>query len=226
MVRGDSRPRPSSWPIVLGWVAITFGVLGGLAQFFKAFQAWGMSMMPDNVYEEMLSAVEEAGDAEQLEMTRAVMEQQAEILQQMKDLAPVMGLVAIVLMLIAILLFVGGLLLCLRKRVAARVLQVWAVLKMLVGTVGAWFGLKLMAGMFGNYGEIFNSTMTSSGASSGAGVPEMSSIMSTFSSVLFVLNLLWICALPVFVLIWFRRDATREDMEGPGWTPPTEEKIR
>lgn len=171
--------RPSAWPGVIGTIAI---VLGSLATFGALSQVaaplimdWVTSIMPA----EQRSQVEAMGKygTEQI----------------------VLGLLGIA---IAILLIVGGAKLLRRRRSAATILRIWAVLKVLNSTAGSVVGLLLQL-------EQFRALPQQGQAPAG-----MMDLMRSFAFVMLGISLLWLWAFPAFLLAWFARRKVRDEMKG------------
>jgi hypothetical protein len=108
---------------------------------------------------------------------------------------------------IGILLLTGGILLLRRRKVASPVLQIWAVLKIIVG------GLVFFrsAALFRMQLEITLSSPAFGGSNEAGGY-------TTFISVVYwsfhIFGLLWTAALPLFMLIWLNRGKAKQDMAG------------
>ena len=106
---------------------------------------------------------------------------------------------------IGILLLTGGILLLRRRKVASPVLQIWAVLKIVVG------GLVFFrsAALFRMQLEITLSSRAFGGGNEFGGYPTFISIVY-WSFLIF--GLLWTAALPLFMLIWLNREKAKQDM--------------
>ncbi len=207
--------RPNKWPVIWGVVAIVFGVFGALSQSVKVIQTSFMMAMP--MSEIYANSTPKTGDPKQDKMMEEMMQGQAEMMKSIQDASPMLITVSSILALIAILLFVGGILLCMRKRIASPFLQTWAVLKIIVGGVGIWIGYKMTGSMMGGYGQMMNS-ITSSAGPGASGVTDFGRVMGIFANVMFFLSFAWLLALPVFFLVWFNREIVKEDMKnGIGW---------
>ncbi|NOX99374.1 MAG: hypothetical protein GXP30_06545 [Verrucomicrobia bacterium] len=114
------------------------------------------------------------------------------------------------------LLFFGGLFLTLRKRSASMMLNLWAVLKVVLGLVSAYFGYQMQQEQIPLMLKAQKETMESAGAAAAAGAEDMmgmiSSITEIASTVGMVLGLLWLMVLPAVMLIWFIRPKIRREM--------------
>ncbi len=103
---------------------------------------------------------------------------------------------------IAALLLAGGIGLVRRRGGAIGLLKAWAVIKILWVIVGTFLGLHASP-------ELMEGVQKQMGSSP---APGMEAIM--WASVVFgiVAGILWVCALPVFVLIWFGRRKIRNEV--------------
>lgn len=97
---------------------------------------------------------------------------------------------------LACMLTAGGIGLLLRRRWAAGLLVWWAWLKIILSAASLLVTVPFML-----------NAMDQTGA--GSPVPMMPIMMASL-----VLGLLWAWALPVFIIIWFRRSATRGEVAG------------
>jgi len=107
-------------------------------------------------------------------------------------------------MLLSVGLFVGGVHLVRRKAAGLRILAVWSVLKII-----AAFG-------FGAINYFVQREMTAAVLASTQATGLSDELVGLFAMLSYIFGVLWMSALPVFLLIWFRRLAIAEETKG--WT--------
>lgn len=161
----------SSWPVVLGTIAVVLATLSVLAILIAV-----VTPMLTSNYGEMFG--EDFAD-------------------QMRGLTLVGAVVSAC---VAVLLLAGGISLLRRRRRSIATIKIWAALKIIVTFVGTMYGLTHQP----DYAAM--NTQTPGGPPVG--------LMQTFSTVGAVLGILWGCALPVFMLLWFRRSRIKEETAG------------
>lgn len=98
-------------------------------------------------------------------------------------------------MLIALVLLVTGIDLLRRRRRGIKLGRVWAVLKMIFGVAGALVGLAMQQEQL----QEISQQMSQQNA------PISGSVLAVLGAVGVVFGILWTCAFPVFLLIWFSR---------------------
>lgn len=177
--------KGKTWPKTLGIITIIFGSLGFLGALT------GPLFIPITK-NSMQPFVEQGADADAVE-------------QYMADLTSLSWTGAGIGTLLGSLLLVGGILLVRRKRTASALLQAWAVLKILGGGYIQFRNLALQKTQM--------SIMFSGKEFAGEGAEIAGSITSVATTVGLVFGLLWLAALPVFLIIWFNRARVKEDME-------------
>jgi len=188
---GTSGPPPhrSSWPIVLGIVAIVFGAAGFLGNLWATAAPFVMDQIMSSMTGEIGGEAEETFHAT-MEITRAWM-----------SWAVGFGLVSV---LVSGLLLVGGILLLMRRAASLQLLRTWAMVRMVMVVVGAVVGLRIQQQTF----EMMRSTMGAELDQIPAGFLGAAAMFGT------VISLLFGWALPVFFLIWFARQAIKDEVEG------------
>ncbi|MCC6679574.1 MAG: hypothetical protein IT445_01615 [Phycisphaeraceae bacterium] len=111
-------------------------------------------------------------------------------------------LLAALALLLGALLLIGGIALLQRCRWSARVLMGWSMLKIVLGVINLFVQLMIQQEMW----QAINTP--GSGTIHGPAV----SVQSSMIIVSVALGLVWVCALPAFLLIWFIRPRIRRDM--------------
>jgi len=127
-----------------------------------------------------------------------MVEEQAEIMQQSAVWNVTSSVVGLM---IAVLLFVGGIRITRKRRRAVSLLKGWAIAKILftlIATIVGYQSAQLQMEAVQNDPNV---------AFLGAGFFKM------FGVVGMILGLLWMCALPVFVLVWFSRRKIKSETE-------------
>jgi hypothetical protein len=124
---------------------------------------------------------------------------------------------AIVGMAVAILLLIGGIKLVNRQPKAVSLLRTWAVIKIIVGVISGivqvYIQRQTMAGIAGQTGP-------------NAPGPEFDGMMVGMMYVIGILSILWLLALPVFLLIWFNRPKIKSEVatwSNDSYEPPFEQ---
>ncbi len=207
--------RPSRWPVIWGTVAIVLAVIALVAEAARILQAAATIMLPLDAFLTEVD-ISPSGDPVQDRMMEDMMLRQEEIMTATAKLAPWNLAIGTVLLLLAIVLLTGGILLCLRSRKAAPVLQTWAVLKIVAGGFGVWIAHRATNISMRGMGDMIDSFS----AISASPATTLGGVLEWLSLAILILGLLWTLWLPVFFLVWFNRPVVREDMNsGPGWPP-------
>ncbi len=180
----------STWPKVLGIVCIVFGSLGMLGGLFGAFGALMMGVLSGS---EMMS---EVGDQDMDAMMLA-----------MKHWMPAMVATNVLRLIAAGVLLASGIMM-LSKRRGCPTWVMWyvglqSVFAVSSGVVSALMQREIMAAM-----------LASNGGPGGG--PAMGGFMGAFSGIAGLITVVWYLALPVFLLIWFRRPVIKEEIAN-GW---------
>ncbi len=111
---------------------------------------------------------------------------------------------SVVAMLIAALLLVGGIRLYRRRGSSVRIIRRWAVIKIVYAIGATAVNYQIQQEQF--------EAMAQGGG--GAATPvQMAGVMA---AVTVGISVLWLCALPVFMLIWLSRRKVREEFGGWG----------
>lgn len=180
----DNPDEPIPWHRPIGVVVIIIGVLGVLTGALQIGQA----------YMGNIGGVDPSEQEFDVEAMQAVVE-------KWQPVSMAMGAIYIP---VALLLTVGGILLVRKRLVSAFVLRFWAILKLIVVAVNAYFQLLMareqMAVMFTE-------------ETIGSEAPFFQSITDVTIVVFLVLTVLWMSAVPVFLLFWFGRARIRVEMK-------------
>lgn len=179
-------PAPGSkWPKMLGIIAVIFGA-GGI--FHSVVGPVSMFL----VKKQMQAFVDQGADQVKVE------EYLAKITTHTYQ-SSAAGLF------LAIILLTGGILLLRRRRACSPTLQVWAVLKIIVGGLIVFKSAALSRAQMG---------IIMSHEALGSG--KEAEMITTFASygmwIGLFFGLVWLAVLPVFFLIWFNRENTKRDM--------------
>ncbi len=203
------RPEPempyiptSRWPVTFGVIAIVFGVIGLFASLAKIAQyiMYSTGMMTN------LISPKGSGSAMDKEMSEVT----ENIFSAMEKMAPKMIVVESVLAILAVILLVGGILLLMRRRAASLIIQSWAALKIVGGGLGAYMTWQMTSQMqSGMFAKI--------SAGSPPGSPSPMQYVDIMYKVLFILQLVWLAALPVVFLIWLNREIIKDDLKTGVW---------
>lgn len=173
------------WPKILGIIALVLGILGTLQCAVAPFSLFF-------VESQMKLLVEQGAD-------------EAEVNSYLDQIKSLSTLSAILLGSLAVLLLVGGILLLKRKPKAPLILQIWAVLKMLCGGYFSFQQMSLTRLQM-------DITMGTNGMGSAKEAEMVQKITDYAMTGGFIFGLLWLCALPIFFLIWFNRSAVKEEI--------------
>lgn len=175
----------TKWPKLLGIIAIIFGA-GGLLQSIIGL----VSMIL--VKQQMQAFVEQGAD-------------QAKVHEYLSKITYHTYLSSAVMAVVGLLLLVGGILLLRRRKMASPVLQIWAVLKLIVGGLVTFKSAALSRMQM----EIIMSNTAIGGG-------QEAEMMKTFTNygvwIGLIFGLLWLAVLPIFVLVWFNREKAKQDM--------------
>ncbi|MHC4991611.1 MAG: hypothetical protein ACYTGC_11595 [Planctomycetota bacterium] len=197
-VQATPTPRQAGkvWPTVIGTLAIVFGA-GGLL-------AYGCLGVLVSVFMGVIARVfrEAAEKNPQMEMQAAQFEVMAESVWMMLTSNLVAGGLAVVLL-------VGGLGVTGRKGYGVRWCMTWAGLKFLYAIPAAMLGYYMSAEQF--------KRMQEATVDSGNQVPAgIFTLMQSMGVVGVVLQVLWLWAGPVFLLIWFARRSVKDEVRSWG----------
>jgi len=197
--RPDTPPAPqgapappsgrSVWPVILGVLALVFGLAGLLSNLLGAVVPIFLEGFVSSLTGEL------SGEAE--ETVRATME----VTRIWRSWTIGLGLIGA---LVSGLLFVGGILLLMQRAVSLQLLKVWALARMVMVVVAAFVGFRVQQQTF----EALRSTMGAEMDQIPAGFLGVTAMFGTVFSLLFG----W--ALPVFFLIWFARQVVKDEIDG------------
>jgi len=177
-----SGPR---WPRTVGIIAIVFAILG-------LFQALVGLVSLFLTRQQMGGLASGDVDPKQID-------------EYLDDFSSLTYLGAIVYALLGAILLIGGILLLKRRRDASTILQAWSVLKLVAGGFLLFRHTSLT--------RVQMDIMTQSGAfgpGSGSDLVDRVTSISIWAG--FAFGVLWLAALPVFLLIWLNRARIRADI--------------
>jgi len=118
-----------------------------------------------------------------------------------------LNVVPIVSLALGFLLLLGGILLVMKKPVSRTILLIWAMLKITFALWQAPLELAFQKDLIPLQQKML--------AKGDAKTPDLSAIMETMGPIFQIVSVLWLCALPIFMLIWFMRARIR--MQVSGW---------
>ncbi len=118
-----------------------------------------------------------------------------------------LNVVPIVSLALGFLLLLGGILLVMKKPVSRTILLIWAMLKIAFALWQAPLALAFQKDLIPLQQKML--------AKGDAKTPDLSAIMETMGPIFQIISVLWLCALPIFMLIWFMRARIR--MQVSGW---------
>ena len=117
-----------------------------------------------------------------------------------------LNVVPIISLALGFLLLLGGILLVMKKPVSRPILLLWAILKI---AFSLWQAPLALA--FQNEIIPMQQKMVAKGDPK---APDMGAIMETMGPIIQIISVLWLCSLPIFILIWFMRVKVRMQMAG------------
>ena len=171
-------PKPSSWPMVIGVIAI---ILGSLATL-QGCMGLGWPA---------LAAL----------FTSALPEEQARMMDATKSLTPLMMILAGLTMAIAIVLLIGGIGLTKRSPRSPKTCRIWAGLKMLLVVYSSIVGYLVQQAQM----EAMQRMLEEDPNTPAAMVGFFGTLMDFIGPLALVFGIVWGWALPIFMLIWFSR---------------------
>ena len=175
---GAIPPRKTTWPMVLGIIAI---ILGSLATL-QGCMGLGWPAL--------------AGL-----FTSALPEEKAEMLDATKSLTPLIMISAGLTMAIAIVLLIGGIGLTKRNPRSPKTCKIWAGLKMVLVVYSSIVTfLSTQAQM-----EAMQRMLEEDPNTAGMMPGFFGTLMAIIGPVILVFAIVWGWALPIFMLIWFSR---------------------
>ena len=179
-------PVRSTWPTVLGVIAVVFGVLGAIGGL--------LGLLAPIMYHAMGSEAMASGG-----MTPDFMEKWGVYLV----------INPLVISAIALILLVGGILLLRRKPKSVNMLRFWSILKIVYAVVASVFGFAMQKDQFPAVMSNLPET-----AENAEAMETFGTVMNIFGPVGIALGFLWAVALPVFLLIWFARQPVKAEVAG------------
>jgi len=181
--------KQTSWPKVLGIIAMVFGVLGSLS---------GLWAIASSFFSEILAKMANLPP---------------DFYDKWKPFMLASGLGTVFL---GALLFFGGLFLMQRKRSSTMMLNSWAILKMALGVAGAYLSYQMQSEQMPLMMEHQQKMMKKSGAGAEQMAEMITGVTEIATMVGMVFGLAWLMVLPVFILIWFIRPKIRKEVAGWG----------
>lgn len=179
------NPAGAKWPKILGIILVIFGVLG-IGQGLLA------PLSPFLTKAQMQAFVDMGADQEKVD----------DYLSQLTAQSYLGGVVYGIL---GVLLLAGGIFMIKRRKICSPLLQTWAILKILGG------GFVLFRQM--SLTELQMSIMmVDTGSAKGQDAEMMESIFSYSMKIGMVFGILFLAALPIFVIIWLNRSKIRRQM--------------
>jgi hypothetical protein len=174
----------SGWPKTLGIITIVFGSLGSLGGL-AAF------VTPIFLKQQMQPYVQMGADP-------------AAVAAYVEKMMPYQIIMAVLTLSAGLLLLFGGLNLIKKRPVAVKLLLVWAFCKIGIGIYSTIQGIPMAREQM----EIMQSS-SAFGSEGGAALGQITSVATTIGM---IVSLVWIAVLPVFLMVWFSRAKTREQV--------------
>ncbi len=175
---GAIPPRKTTWPMVIGIIAIILGSLAAL----QGCMGLGWSAV--------------AGV-----FTSALPEEQAGMMDATKALTPLMMISAGLTLAVAIVLLIGGIGLTKRSPRSPKTCRIWAGLKMLLVVYSSIVGYLVQQAQMEAMQRMLEEDPNMAGAMPGF----FGTIMAIVGPLFLVFAIVWGWALPIFMLIWFSR---------------------
>ena len=116
------------------------------------------------------------------------------------------NVVPIISLALGFLLLLGGILLVMKKSVSRPILLAWAILKIAFALWQAPLGLAFQKEIIPLQQKML--------AKGDPKAPDIGGIMETLGPMIQIISVLWLCALPIFMLIWFMRTRIRDQVAG------------
>lgn len=185
----------SKWPKIVGIIAIIFGA-GGLV---------GALITPASLFL----------TKSQMQTYSKLDVAQADIDAYLAQLTSLSYLSAAVQGALGLLLLVGGIVLLKRMKLASPLLQSWAVVKIVAGGFLLFQSGALSRTQMRLIYEATDKTLSSSGGGSAGAGPVTSSMMQFTEYAMWAglgFGLIWLAALPVFLIAWFNRERIRDEV--------------
>lgn len=189
-------PKSTIWPTSLGIIVIVFGVMGVLGGCLNL----ASTMFMTSVMSDLMSDIDATSAA-----TFQIMESVS---------TSMIGLALFAILMAGWLVSLGiGIL---RKRPwAPRMAGTWSLAKMLVVFAQSLFGIRMQQAQF----EVM------AGQNSGPAPFDVQEFAAIISYVGMAFALIWGWALPVFLLLWFRREVIRAEVAGWSKKAPGDKDV-
>ncbi len=171
-------PKQSTWPTVIGIIAIIFGSLATLG----GCMGLGWPLV--------------AGL-----FTSVMPEDQAEMMNTTEPLMPLMMISGGLTMVIAIVLLIGGIGLTKRSPGSPKTCRIWAGLKLLLVVYTSILGYLVQQAQMEAMQQMLEDDPNASAAMPGF----FGTMMDIIGPLTLVFGIIWGWALPIFMLIWFSR---------------------
>ena len=175
---GAIQPRKSTWPMVIGIIAI---ILGSLATL-RGCMSIGSSAMFGL-------------------FASAMPEEQAEMMEATKAFAPLIMISSGLTMAIAIVLLIGGIGLTKRNPRSPKTCKIWAGLKMVLVVYSSIVTFLSTQAQIEAMQRMLEEDPNTAGMMPGF----FGTLMAIIGPVILVFAIVWGWALPIFMLIWFSR---------------------
>ncbi|MEE8155226.1 MAG: hypothetical protein V3T53_09775 [Phycisphaerales bacterium] len=190
---GAIPTRQSTWPTVIGVIAIIFGSLATL----QGCIGLGSSAMFGL-------------------FASAMPEEQAGLMDATKSLTPLIMISGGLTMAIAIVLLIGGIGLTRRSPRGPKTCRIWAGLKMLIVVYGSIIGYLVQQAQMEAMQRMLEDNPNTATAMPGFFGP----LMAILGPLTLVFGIVWGWALPIFMLIWFSRRKIKAEVAQ--WRHPVE----
>ena len=165
----------SSWPTVVGILSVVFGSMGTLAGFCGGLGSLFMGTMMSTFAK---------GNAQTQSMVDG-----------MKAIMPYQLISCALTFIPGVILLISGIGTLRRRRWARRVSMLWVVVRLVLGGIGVFVGLRTQQVMQQHMGSMPS--------------PSWASIFQGPAGM--VIGLVWVSAYPIFILIWFNRAAIKKE---------------
>lgn len=197
-------PTRSTWPVVVGTIAIVFASLAIFQNGLCAPSGLLISRLMSGFMQDVAKSSPGTG-----------MEVQAANLDALGRYAPQTLAIAGLATLVGILLLVGGIRLVRPRPKARSTIITWAVLKMMLAVPAAYVGYLSGHAQF----EAMAEAAADQPSGPGQVPPGIFGILEGMGNIGAGLAVVWAWVLPIFMLIWFVRRPIVEEMRE--WTAPS-----
>lgn len=215
-VQMDPPAPRSNWPSTLGIVSLIFGILGFLTAASYLVNTLMMKFMGASMFSGSISTG--SGDEQTEAIEQAMEEAMVSMMTEMEEIGKIKIIADGGLLILGIALFVGGILLMQRFRIAKPILLGFAYGKLIINSWSALLMQKIFDKVAGSMGAVLNEQMAMIDPSSSAPPFDMVKMYEIMGTVTMIIMAVWGAILPIILIIWFNRQATKDDMEhGYGW---------